>query len=191
MPARATYTRAFRASCPAWFARPRCCRMIPEPGSKGVRAIATVSISSARDRAFDARDSCATSITAVSNSSPKQQRPRASSRPAARSAAFLARMRPIAEQVHLGHAEIEHLHRVSAAAVWLQPDVVGLQIAMDDSVPVRFRKGQSNLIQKVGDKRQTRYADWLSGSRKASVRRETPSPDTACRRGRLSRFRNP
>src|ERR1035438_10489076 len=61
---------------------------------------------------------------------------------------------PLAQQIHLGHSEVEHFHRVSAAAVWFQPDVVGLQIAMDDAMPMCLRKRQSDLVQKVCDQRQ-------------------------------------
>ena len=194
MPARATYTRAFPAELPGMVWAPRAAvECIRNPDRREFARLRLSRSLRLRDRAFDDRASCVTSINAVSNSSPGEATvPRARVRLAARLAPVSgADCGQSPSKFTLATPKSSTFDRVSAAAVWFQPDVVGLQIAMDDSMPVRFRKGQSNLVQKVRDQWQYRSPDWLSGNPKASGHRETPSPDTAWRRRRLSQFRNP
>ena len=55
-----------------------------------------------------------------------------------------------------GDAEIEHPHVISAAAVRLEPDVAGLQIAMDDAGCVRRVQRERGLIGHVHDEAERR-----------------------------------
>src|SRR5947207_7466343 len=45
--------------------------------------------------------------------------------------------------------KIKHLNSIATKSVWLEPDVVGLQIAMDDSLLVRFMNSRANLLHNI------------------------------------------
>ncbi len=60
----------------------------------------------------------------------------------------------IAGQLHLGHTEIEDFEGISVAAIRFEPDVVRLQIAMNNSMPVRLVERQADLVQKIRNQRK-------------------------------------
>src|SRR5580765_2223209 len=54
-------------------------------------------------------------------------------------------------------SKVEHFHAIAAQAVWFQPNVIRLQIAMKDALLMSFVNGGANLFENVRDpvKRQT------------------------------------
>ena len=50
----------------------------------------------------------------------------------------------------LGEAEVQHLHGVPAPAVGLEPDIVGLQVAVQDPRAMRLFERRPRLVQDVG-----------------------------------------
>src|SRR5260221_14698629 len=51
--------------------------------------------------------------------------------------------------------KIEHLHRITAALIWFEPDVVRLQIAMDYALVVGLVDGRADLFENI-----ERPANW-------------------------------
>src|SRR6185503_14299660 len=51
----------------------------------------------------------------------------------------------------LRDSEIEHLHAIATQPVWLEPDVVRLQIAVQNALLMRFLNGAANLLENVHD----------------------------------------
>ena len=79
--------------------------------------------------------------------------------------------------LELRDAEIEDLDGVAAALVWFEPDVVGLQIAVNDPLLDAPHGPPSKPVR--GYRASTRRAGSfpLRVSRRACSRRDTPSPD--------------
>src|ERR1051325_12065083 len=50
----------------------------------------------------------------------------------------------------LGDAKIEYFDAVTSEPIWLEPDIVGLQSAMDDALLVCFVHRGTHLIENVG-----------------------------------------
>ena len=48
-----------------------------------------------------------------------------------------------------GDAKVEHLHAITTEPVWFEPDVFRFQIAMDNSLLVRFVHGGANLFENI------------------------------------------
>ena len=46
-------------------------------------------------------------------------------------------------------AEVEHLNPIATEPVWFEPDVFRFQIAMDDSLLVRFVNSRADLLQNI------------------------------------------
>ena len=55
-------------------------------------------------------------------------------------------------------SEVEHFHGVAAAAVWLEPDVVGFKISVDDARLVCCFDRGANLFQNIDDPRDRKRA---------------------------------
>ena len=59
--------------------------------------------------------------------------------------------RRVSREFHLRDAEIEHLDGVAAAAIGLKPEVVRLQVTMNDAVTMRLVESEADLIENLGD----------------------------------------
>src|SRR5215510_8544102 len=48
-----------------------------------------------------------------------------------------------------GDTEVQHLDAITAETIWFEPDIVGLQIAMDNALLVRFMNRGTHLFENV------------------------------------------
>ena len=60
----------------------------------------------------------------------------------------------VSREFHLRDAEIEHLDGIAAATVGFEPEIVRLQVTMNDAVTMRLIECEADLIEKFGDNGQ-------------------------------------
>src|ERR1051325_2326849 len=51
----------------------------------------------------------------------------------------------------VGKSKVEQFDAIAAQTVWLQPDIVRLQIAMQDALLMSFMNGSTNLFENIRD----------------------------------------
>ena len=74
-----------------------------------------------------------------------------------------------------GDAEVENLDAITSEAIRFEPDVVGLQIPMNDALLVCFVNRGTDLIEDVGDPLERQTFLFKQERRRAYSRRDTPS----------------